>query len=115
MGLAYIASALMADGHRVSALDLNVSGLNHSRIAGIIEREHPDIVGISAMTETITNGPAVAQAIKSVAPGLTILPTTWPEYDAKHVVMETRNLSAAQIQGAVDKIVRDLGLRKATE
>jgi radical SAM superfamily enzyme YgiQ (UPF0313 family) len=47
--------------------------------------------------------------------GLTILPTTWAEYDAKHVVMETRNLSAAQIQGAVDKIVRDLGLRKATE
>lgn len=57
----------------------------------------------------------MAQTIKSVAPGLTILPTTWAEYDAKRVVMETRNLSAAQIQGAVDKIVLDLGLRKATE
>jgi radical SAM superfamily enzyme YgiQ (UPF0313 family) len=68
LGLAYIASALMAAGHRVSALDLNVSGLNHSRIAGIIEREHHDIVGVSAMTETITNGLAVAQTIKSVAP-----------------------------------------------
>jgi anaerobic magnesium-protoporphyrin IX monomethyl ester cyclase len=68
LGLAYIASALMADGHRVSAVDLNVSGLNLNRIAGIIERERPDVVGISAMTETITNGLAVARAVKSIAP-----------------------------------------------
>jgi len=68
LGLAYIASALMAQGHRVSGLDLNVSGLNLSRVAGIIERERPYVVGISAMTETITNGLAVAQAVKEVAP-----------------------------------------------
>ncbi len=68
LGLAYIASALMADGHRVSAIDLNVSGLNLTRVAGIIERERPEVVGISAMTETITNGLAVAQAVKAVAP-----------------------------------------------
>jgi anaerobic magnesium-protoporphyrin IX monomethyl ester cyclase len=68
LGLAYIASALMAGGHRVSAIDLNVSGLNLDRVAGIIERERPDVVGISAMTETITNGLAVAQTVKSIAP-----------------------------------------------
>lgn len=68
LGLAYIGSALMEAEHRVSAIDLNVSGLNLSRIAGIIQRERPDVVGISAMTETITNGLAVAQTIKEVAP-----------------------------------------------
>lgn len=73
LGLAYIASALMAGGHRVSAIDLNVSGLNHSRIAGIIERERPDVVGISAMTETITNACAVAETIKTAAPETVIV------------------------------------------
>lgn len=68
LGLAYIASALMAAGHRVSAIDLNVSGLNLNRITGIVEAEHPDVVGISAMTETVTNGLAVARAIKAIAP-----------------------------------------------
>lgn len=68
LGLAYIASALMAAGHRVSALDLNVSGMNPLRVSGIIERERPDVVGISAMTETITNGLAVARIVKTVAP-----------------------------------------------
>lgn len=73
LGLAYIASALVADGHRVSGIDLNLSGLNLNRIAGISERERPDVVGISAMTETITNGCAVARTIKAVAPETVIV------------------------------------------
>ncbi|MHB9003016.1 MAG: B12-binding domain-containing radical SAM protein [Coriobacteriia bacterium] len=73
LGLAYIASSLRAEGHRVSAIDLNVSGLNHARIAGIIQRERPDIVGISAMTETITNGIAVAQTVKELAPDTVVV------------------------------------------
>jgi len=68
LGLAYIASALQAEGHAVRAIDLNVSGLNHDRIAGIIERERPDVVGISAITETITNGLAVARTVKATSP-----------------------------------------------
>ena len=47
--------------------------------------------------------------------GLTILAETWADYDAKHVVMETRNLSAGEIQAAVEVIVCDLGLRKTLE
>ena len=41
-------------------------------------------------------------------------PRSWAEYDAKHVVMETRHLSAAEIQAAVEEIARELGLRKTT-
>lgn len=73
LGLAYIASALMAEGHRVSAIDLNMSGLDHDRLAGIIQRAQPDIVGISAMTETVTNGLAVARTVKSVDTGITVV------------------------------------------
>lgn len=64
LGLAYIGSALLAEGHQVSAIDLNVSGLNLSRIAGVIKRERPDMVGISAMTETVTNAYEVARTVK---------------------------------------------------
>lgn len=66
LGLAYIASALIGEGHTVSAIDLNMSGMDEGRLAGIIQRAHPDIVGISAMTETVTNGFAVARTVKAV-------------------------------------------------
>lgn len=68
LGLAYIGSALLAKGHAVSAIDLNVSGLNIGRIEGVLRHEKPDVVGISAMTETIANGLAVARAVKEVSP-----------------------------------------------
>lgn len=73
LGLAYIASALMAEGHRVGAIDLNMSGMDEGRLAGIIRRAHPDIVGISAMTETVTNGLAVARTVKAVDPEIAVV------------------------------------------
>lgn len=112
LGLAYIASALRNVGHRVSALDLNVSGLNHSRIAGIIQRERPDVVGISAMTETITNGLAVAQTIKAVAPETIVVmggahPTILPfevlaEDAVDYVVVGDGERSMVELVSALD-------------
>lgn len=84
LGLAYIGAALMHEGHRVSAMDLNVSGLNVDRIRGVIEYEKPDVVGISAMTETYDNGLAVARAVKEVDPSIAVVmggahPTILPQ------------------------------------
>jgi len=45
--------------------------------------------------------------------GLRILSDRWDEYDAKHVVMETRHLSAAEIESIVSEMARDLGLQKS--
>lgn len=45
--------------------------------------------------------------------GLTILSDNWGEYDAKHVVIETRNLSAADITTATEKMAEELGMRKS--
>ena len=44
--------------------------------------------------------------------GLTVLADTWADYDAKHVIIETRHLTAREIETAVELIVHDLGLRK---
>jgi len=45
--------------------------------------------------------------------GLRIVNDRWDEYDAKHVVMETRHLSAAEIESIVSEMARDLGLERS--
>ena len=45
--------------------------------------------------------------------GLRILSDDWGQYDAKHVVMETRNLSAREIETIVSEMAADLGLQKS--
>ena len=46
LGLAYLASALRAQGYSVSGVDFNVSGLNLRRLDSIITYDKPAIVGI---------------------------------------------------------------------
>lgn len=57
--------------------------------------------------------PGTAFYEKAEELGLRILSTDWGEYDAKHVVMETRHLTAAEIESLVDGMARDLGLAKS--
>jgi anaerobic magnesium-protoporphyrin IX monomethyl ester cyclase len=45
--------------------------------------------------------------------GLRILSDDWGEYDAKHVVMETAHLSAAEIERAALEMAGELGLQKS--
>ena len=89
LGLAYIGSALMHEGHIVSAVDLNVSGLNLRRIAGIVSYERPDVVGISAMTETYENGLEVARKIKEIDPSIvTVMGGAHPTILPREVLAE---------------------------
>lgn len=45
--------------------------------------------------------------------GLHILTGDWAQYDAKHVVMETSNLSAGEIQAIAEEMAGELGLVKS--
>jgi radical SAM superfamily enzyme YgiQ (UPF0313 family) len=45
--------------------------------------------------------------------GLTMLTSDWAEFDAKHVVLETRHLSAAEITELAERAAEDLGMRKS--
>jgi radical SAM superfamily enzyme YgiQ (UPF0313 family) len=64
LGLAYVATHLLDEGHRVEIIDLNISGLNPQRIALTLNRSKPDIVGISAHTETYPNAVKLAAFVK---------------------------------------------------
>jgi len=84
LGLAYLASALRADGHTVSAVDFNVSGLNLRRLDSVIAYDKPAIVGISAMTETYPNALTIARRVKELAPETVVVlggahPTILPQ------------------------------------
>lgn len=73
LGLAYIGGALLREGHRVRAVDFNVSGLDLPRIDRIIERERPSLVGISALTETYPNALAIAARVKALDSTVTVV------------------------------------------
>jgi anaerobic magnesium-protoporphyrin IX monomethyl ester cyclase len=45
--------------------------------------------------------------------GLTILTDDWSEFDAKHVVMQTRHLDAAEIETTAERMAEELGMRKS--
>ncbi|HSQ22689.1 MAG TPA: hypothetical protein VLQ52_07840, partial [Coriobacteriia bacterium] len=46
--------------------------------------------------------------------GLRVLTEDWGEFDAKHVVIETSNLSAAEIEAAVEGMAANLGMNRST-
>ena len=66
--LGYIASVLMKEGYRVSAVDFNVSGLNPLRVRNIVKTEQPKIVAILASTEAYLNALRIAGIAKEVNP-----------------------------------------------
>lgn len=73
LGLAYLGAVLRQEGHDVRAIDFNLSGLNLKRVENLIERDGPDLVGISAHTETYPGGLAIARKIKEVNPSVQVV------------------------------------------
>lgn len=73
LGLAYIASVLLANGYTVSAVDFNVTGFNPMLLEGILKKDKPRILGISAHTETYLNGLKIAEIAKQIIPEITVI------------------------------------------
>lgn len=73
LGLAYIASVLLANGYSVSAVDCNVTGFNPQLLEAILKNDKPRILGISAHTETYLNGLKIAEIAKQVVPEITVV------------------------------------------
>lgn len=67
------ASARTVDGWKVSLLDAHALGLSDGEIAREVERQRPDLVGISSTTFTYLDALAVARAAKTGAPAAKVL------------------------------------------
>lgn len=64
LGLAYVAQALIDDGHSVDLVDLNLTRMNPSRILAALSRVEPELVGISAHTEAYPNAVLISRLVK---------------------------------------------------
>ncbi|MFC1876594.1 B12-binding domain-containing radical SAM protein [Thermodesulfobacteriota bacterium] len=73
LGLAYIASALIASGQLVRAYDFNIIGMKPEMIRRMATVDAPDIVGISAHTETITSAFQIADLLKLANPDIRVV------------------------------------------
>ncbi|PKQ20771.1 MAG: hypothetical protein CVT66_03450 [Actinobacteria bacterium HGW-Actinobacteria-6] len=126
LGLAYVATHLLDEGHRVQIVDLNVSGFNPKRVTLALKRFAPDMVGISAHTETYPNAVKIAALVKEHDASILVMvggphPSIMPEAvlaepDIDFVVVgegerTAVELLAALAQGAQpDAIVKIAGL-----
>ena len=45
--------------------------------------------------------------------GIKVLTDSWDEYDAKHLIITTRNLSEDKLKQLLEELVKDLGMQKA--
>jgi radical SAM superfamily enzyme YgiQ (UPF0313 family) len=73
LGLAYIAAVLLARGYEVTAEDCNLTDFNPARLRQRIEELMPQIVGISASTETYPNALAIASIVKEANASTTVV------------------------------------------
>jgi radical SAM superfamily enzyme YgiQ (UPF0313 family) len=71
LGIAYIASILEREGHKVDILDSKALGLTSSETKKYIKNFHPNIVGITSMTSTIKGALEVSKLTKEVSEDIT--------------------------------------------
>lgn len=112
LGLAYVATHLLDEGHRVEIIDLNLSGLNPQRVAYALKRFSPDVVGISAHTETYPNALKLARIVKEHdasipvmvgGPHASILPeAVLQEPDIDFVVIGEGERTAVELMAALE-------------
>jgi radical SAM superfamily enzyme YgiQ (UPF0313 family) len=113
LGVAYLAGHLRERGHDVHVLDLNVSGYNPQRFALAFQRIQPELLGISAFTETYPNAVLIARQAKELDPAVRVVmggphPSILPEEvlaeDAvDFVVTGEGEETLAELVGALDE------------
>jgi radical SAM superfamily enzyme YgiQ (UPF0313 family) len=127
LGLAYLAGFLLDAGHKLEVLDLNLSGYNERRIALAMKRLQPQVVGVSAFTETYPNALRIAEQVKAIDPSTivvlggphpSILPAESLAHDAvDYVVVGEGEATLGELLSAIESgadtaAIAGLGYRK---
>jgi len=73
LGLAYLAAALKAVGHRVTLLDMQGSIMDAEALAKQLVELAPDLVGVTAMTTTLPDAVKVARTAHRVLPDVRVV------------------------------------------
>lgn len=67
LGLAYLAAVLEEEGYSVRIIDSSVLGLTFSQVKREIEKDQPDVVGVTGTTPTIHEALATVRIAKEVS------------------------------------------------
>lgn len=73
LGLGYLASSLESKGFYTKVIDAKLRRLDFKELLSIIKKENPTLIGLTAMTHEINRAAKVAEAIKKVFKGVTIV------------------------------------------
>lgn len=65
LGLGYLASTLLKEGHEVSIIDCVAEGIPHEHVINTIKKEEPDIIGITIMSMFYKNAGELIRMIRN--------------------------------------------------
>lgn len=68
LGIAYLAAVLEERDVHVTLVDMDILNLSYEDYRSVVAREHPDVVGITGMTQQYLNGKKVAHITKQEIP-----------------------------------------------
>lgn len=83
IGLAYVAAVLRENGVEVKIIDAKSLRLRHEEVYEIVERENPDIVGVTVFTRQIKSALKTCEEIKRRCPSVKIV-VGGPHIHAEH-------------------------------
>jgi len=83
IGLAYVAAVLRENGVEVKIIDAKSLRLRHEGVYEIVERENPDIVGVTVFTRQIKSALKTCEEIKRRCPSVKIV-VGGPHIHAEH-------------------------------
>jgi radical SAM superfamily enzyme YgiQ (UPF0313 family) len=106
LGLAYLASTLERSGHEVEIIDASALELSISQIKSVLEKDQPEIIGVTATTPTIYNAFKIVKAAKEVCPGsFTVLGGSHPSFQPTETLKECPYLDAVCVGEGEETIV----------
>ncbi len=73
LGLALIGACCKQAGFSTTAIDFNLSGLNLTRLRGVLEFDKPKVIGVSSTTETWPATQEIVEVCKEVLPESTVV------------------------------------------
>lgn len=74
LGLLYLAAYLHKHSdHQVKILDCQVEELNHKQIREVIQKDAPDVVGLTTMTFTLIDVLKIVQLVKEIDPQIKVV------------------------------------------
>ncbi len=109
IGLAYLATVLEKEGHNVTVIDCPTSNIDYSKLENKLRELEPDMVGITAMTPTISSALICAEKAKKACPkSLVILGGPHATFMDEEILRENPSVDIV-VRGEGEQTIKEIG------